>query len=386
MMQRTVRPVLGPLYLLAAALFTASQTSPAQGTPAQTPADHLFADGHYLRAEPLVNAALGQHPTDPHLLVAASALDWAFARQDGCISLAEKAVAVDDASAEAHAQLTNALGVKLMGSSAGMMEKLSLARRFKKEAERSLQLNPNNPDSLEDMAQFYWNAPGFAGGDKTRAQQYADHLFAINPARGAVLKASFVSEEKDPSRRFAATEALWHKAVAARPTSYEAHMGLGEAFFEEATRQVATGSDPNARFAQAEAEDKAALALSATRIPAYRSLAVLYATQHRWDELDGLLKRARTAVPDDLSPAYQAARVLLMQADAAQLSRAEQYLRTYLAQPAEGQEPTHADAHWRLAQALERQNRKPEAIHELQIALNLDPGFDAAKKDLRRLS
>lgn len=371
--------------LLALAFLGGSPEVLGQGAPLRTPADHLFADGHYLRAEPLVLAALKQTPNDPHTLVAASAIDWAFTRQDGSIALAEKAVALDGSSAEAHAQLTNALGVKLMSSSAGMLEKVSLARRFRKEAERSLQLNPNNPDSLEDMAQFYWNAPGFVGGDRSHAQQYADHLFEIDPARGAVLKSSFAAEEKDASRRLAATEAIWRKAVAARPGSYEAHIGLGNVLFDEGAQQAA-GGVRDARFAQAEAEAKAAVAISATRVAAYRSLAVLYATQHRWDALDGMLKRARTAVPDDLAPEYEAAQVLLAQGDDAQLARVEQYFRAYLAQPAEGQEPTLAAAHWRLAQALERQKRKPEAIRELQIALNLDPGFDPAKKDLKRLS
>ncbi|RPJ55307.1 MAG: tetratricopeptide repeat protein [Acidobacteria bacterium] len=42
-------------------------------------------------------------------------------------------------------------------------------------------------------------------------------------------------------------------------------------------------------------------------------------------------------------------------------------------------------AHWRLALTLEKLNRKPEAIHELQSALRLAPDFEEAKRDLKRL-
>jgi len=382
--------------LLATALAALALRAPAQTLPQASSnqpddrqADQLFAQAHYLRAETLVKAALRQNPTDPHTLVLASALEWAFYRQDTSIAYAEKAVLLADGSAETHTQLTNALGTRLMSSNAGTFEKISLARRFKKEAERALELNPNDSDALEDLAQYLWNAPGFVGGDKTHAQQLADHLFQIDPSRGAGLKASFLEPEKDPPHRFPAVEALWRKAIAARPTSYEAHTGLAEALIQAST--TAEPAVPDTHLNQAETEAKAALAIDPGRAAAYRQLAVITATERRWAELEALLKRARAAVPDDLAPAYHAARILLTRSDPnhpdpAQLLLAEQCLRAYLAQPAEGQEPRHSDAHWRLALVLERLNRKPEAIHELKAALSLDPTFEPAKRDLKRLT
>ena len=349
----------------------------------QTAADSLFAGGHYLRAEIAAKKDLQQDPNNVHYLVRASAVEWAFDRQDSSIALAQKAVILNGNSAEAQAQLTNALGAKLAISTVGMMEKVGLARRFKQASERALQLNPNNPDTLEDVAQFCWNAPGFAGGDRSKAHQYADRLFAVDPARGAALKSYFIAAEiKDVPRRLTATEGVWRVAAAARPASYEVHIGLAESLLAES----AAGYDPATHYAQAEAEAKSALALSVTRIPAYRTLAVIYASLHRWNDLDVLLKRSAAAVPDNLAPAYQAARILLTQGDPAQMPRAAEYLRIYIAQPTEGQEPTSAAAHWSLALVLEKQNRRPDAIHELQLAVSLDPAFDPARRELKRLS
>jgi len=384
-----------PALLLAAlSLRALAQTLPqaSSSTPDTHLADQLFAQAHYLRAETLVKAALRLNPTAPHTLVLASEIEWAFYHQDTSIAYAEKAVLEADGSAETHTQLTNALGTRLMNSNAGTFEKISLARRFKKEAERALQLNPNDSDALEDLAQYQWNAPGFVGGDKGHAQQLADHLFQVDPPRGASLKASFLEPEKDPTHRFPAVEALWRKAIAARPTSYEAHIGLAEALIQASTALEKTAPTvPDLHLAQAETEAKAALAIDPGRAAAYRQLAVIAATQHRWADLDALLKRARAAVPDDLAPAYHAARILFTQSDPShpdpvQLTFAEQCLRAYVAQPAEGQEPSHAAAHWRLALVLERLNRNPEAIHELKAALSLDPTFEPAKRDLKRMS
>ena len=346
----------------------------------QPPPETLFSKGHYLRAQPLILDYLQKHPSDANALIKASEIEWAFFHPDQSLALAEKAVAADDKNPRAHVQLTNALGVKLMSSNAGTFEKINAARRFRKEAEIALQLNPNDPDAYEDMAQYLWNAPSMVGGDKAQAQQLADRLFQLDPARGATLKAAFAADDKDKGRRQAAIEAIWKQAIAARPQDYDAHIGLSAACFE-------LGSDHQGGDYLRTSEDEArrALALDPTRIPAYRQLAILYASTQRWDQLDAILTRARAAVPDDLSPHYHAARIILVQNIDSQWTRAMQYLHAYLAQPAEGQEPTHAAAHWRLGLLLEKQGQKADAVREIQAAVSQDPTLVPAKKDLKRL-
>jgi tetratricopeptide (TPR) repeat protein len=347
-------------------------------TFAQRPAtpDTLIANAHYLRVLPNTQAALQKNPNDVQALIQQSVLDWAFFRFDDAIATAERAVALADKSPEAHTQLTNALGAKLVSSTAGTFEKMSLARRFRKEADLSLTLDPNSLDALEDSARFYWNAPSIVGGDRSHAQQLADRVSHLDPPRGAALKAGFLVDEKDKATQTAAIESLWKAAVAASPQSADAHAGLSAAYFEEGS----------SKYALAESEARRAIALAPSRITAYRQLAILYAATGSWDELENLLKQAQAAVPDNLSPGYQAAKIILTSNSAAQLAHAERYLRAYLAQPAEGEEPSHAAAHWHLGLILEREGRRSDAIQELKDAIREDSSLDGAKKDLKRLS
>ncbi len=343
-----------------------------------TNVDHLLAGGHYLRAEPLVRLEVQRNPNDAHALSNLSVVDWAFNRLDASISDAEKAVAAAPNSSEAHSKLADALGAKLVSSDAGMMARISLAHRFRKEIDRALELDPKDIDCLQDLAQFYWHAPGMVGGDKSKARETADRLFAISPSRGAAARADFANDEGDINRRGAAVQQIWQAAVAAAPNSYEANAFLAAA-------QLEVPSDA-AHLAAAESNAKRALAIDASRIEAYNSLAIVYARRGNWNELEALLKQARAAVPDDRGPGYRAAVAILNDNATSQWQRAEDLFREYLAQPAEGQAPSHARAHWRLGQVLERQGRKADAIRELQTAVSQDGSLDGAKKDLKRLS
>jgi len=99
--------------------------------------------------------------------------------------------------------------------------------------------------------------------------------------------------------------------------------------------------------------------------------------------LDAILAQAEKNVPDNLSPYYQAGRLLLN--PGSDLPRAENYFRKYLTQEPEPGAPQHAHAYWRLGLALEKQGRKPEAINALETAVRLKPDLAEAKKDLKRL-
>jgi len=188
---RTSRNVIGDLSITVIFLSTAVSQTPSPQQVLQQKADRLIAKGHYLRAAPLVQASLAKNSKDLSALVDESILQWAFFHQSAFLAAAQRAVSVDDNSAAAHAQLANALGQELANSTSSYITRLSAARQYRKEVDRTLQLDPNNTDAVQGLAQYQWHAPGIAGGDKEKAQQEVDILLRSDPERGYVLRAAF---------------------------------------------------------------------------------------------------------------------------------------------------------------------------------------------------
>lgn len=332
-------------------------------TPAwsqQSAADKMIAQGHYNRARPIVQATLEKHPQDISALVSLSTIQWAFGQLDDSTATAEKAVLAANESAAAHAQLLNALGAKLASSKSGTFEKLGLARRFHKEADRTLQLDPRNLYANEALARFYWYAPAMAGGSRTKSRQWMDRLVVLNAVRGYALKAELDATESDKAKMFPAVLADWTQAVRTNPGSYEAHVGLGECL-------LAVG-----KLKAAEEEAKKSIVLDPSRIDAYRLLTAVLVSTARWEQLDATLRTARSAVPDDLTTDFVVAQTILDLNIVSQLSRAEGHLRSYLKLPPEGLEPTIAMAHWKLGIVLEKEGRKNDSLKELEIAKSLE--------------
>ena len=105
--------------------------------------------------------------------------------------------------------------------------------------------------------------------------------------------------------------------------------------------------------------------------------------EQRWGELEAVLSTSERNVPDDLDPYFEAANALLE--SGVDLKRGEAYLRKYLAQEPEGEEPDVAHAHRLLGLILGKQGRIAEAITELEAAVQMNPRFRAARDDLNRV-
>ena len=108
-----------------------------------------------------------------------------------------------------------------------MIHQLGLARRFKKEAETTLTLDPNHVRALHTMIDFYMQAPGVVGSDKAKARAIADQLMKIDPAEGYRAQVTLARYDKQEGR----IEELLRKAVEARPASYDARMAFGNVTF-----------------------------------------------------------------------------------------------------------------------------------------------------------
>ena len=53
---------------------------------------------------------------------------------------------------------------------------MSMAKKTRKAFEKSVELDANNIDALEDLMEYYQDAPGFLGGSKKKAREIQERL------------------------------------------------------------------------------------------------------------------------------------------------------------------------------------------------------------------
>ena len=302
----------------------------AAAQAAQTEAEKLIEAGHWKRARTLVEARIKEAPDDPLANFLLSQIRNAFGDHESPLLLAEKAVALDGRTAKFHRQVAECLGV--MAQHANVVQQVLLARRFRKEIDAALALDARDAQALRDLMEFYLLAPEIIGGDKRKASETAGRLRSIDAVEGELALARLASYRKQAGE----AEAHLRRAAEAEPPSYKARVALAQ-FYLSATLPNLDGA------AKAAAS---AVALDGTRVEGYSILAEAHAARWEWNELDASLETASREVPDDLTPYYRAAeRLLSTGRDAA---RAWRYLRIYLAQLTEGNEPTAAEARAKL--------------------------------------
>ena len=277
-----------------------------------------------------MEARIREAPDDALANFLLSQVRNAFGDHDSPLPLAEKAVALDGRTAKFHRQVAECLGV--MAEHSNVVQQVFLARRFRKEIDAALALDPRDTQALRDRMEFYMLAPGIVGGDQKKASETAGRLRGIDAAEGLLAEARLASYQK----RAGEAEKLLRQAAEVQPASYKARIALAQFYAALAP----------ANWDGAATAANSALALDRTRVDAYSILAEAFAARAEWPELDGLLDAARREVPDDLTPYYRAAERLLL--TGRDTPRAQRYLRQYLSQPVEGNEPSATDARAKL--------------------------------------
>ena len=292
-----------------------------------TEPERLIEAGHWKRARAIVEVRIREAPDDPLANFLLSQIRNAFGDRNSPLALAEKASALDPKTAKYHRQIAECLGV--MAQHSGAFRQLLLARRFRREIDTALALDPRDTQALRDLTEFYLLAPGLLGGDLQKAGEVANRIGKIDATEGFLAQARIAEVSKQPGE----VEAWLRRAVEAGPSNYRTRMVLAEFYLAPA----------HANPAAAAAQAKAAIELDPGRSAAYSVLAQIYAASGDWGALTEVLAAAQRQVPDDPSPYYRAAERLAL--SGGDVTRAARYLRVYLAQDPEGNGPTTAEAH-----------------------------------------
>src|SRR5450432_978859 len=327
--------------------------APAVGTPAR-----LIDQGHYKQVRAIAERQNRDHPNDPETLWLMSIVKLMWGDHKTAVELAEKTVAADPKNPRYRLQLAQAVGDE--AQKASILRQPGLARRFKKELDTALALDPKNLEAMKLLIVYYFVAPGIMGGDKAAGRTMADQMMRIDPVEGYLAQVTVARYDKQESR----IEELLRKAVEAGPASYRAHANLASFCL-----------GPVKKYGEAEAHAREALRIDPGRAGAHGVLVMSLIAQDKWTELDAALAETDKDIPDDLSPYFRAGLSCL--AKPGELARAERYFRRYLTQEPEPNTASHSRARWRLGQTLEKENRQPEAIAELQASVKLDPDSPA---------
>ena len=299
----------------------------------QTDAEKLIDAGHWKKARAIVEARLARNPNDALGNFLLSQIRNAFGDYTTPLPLAEKAVALDSHVAKYHRQMAEVLGLE--AEHAGAIRLIFLARQFRSEIDTAVALDPHDIQAHRDLLEYYLVAPGIAGGDVQKALAVARKISELDAAEGLLAEARVASFRKQVNE----AGKLLRQASGLQPQNYRARVALARFY-------VAPESF-NPAMASSVAKDL--LKLDSGRVEPYAILAQVYAEQGEWNVLDSVLNEAARQEPDDLAPYYRAAETLL--AKRREPARAERYLRVYLEQEPEGNEPTVADARRKLAAA-----------------------------------
>ena len=331
-----------------------------------SPAERLIEAGHWKQARSIVEARLREAPADALSNFLLSQIRGAFGGRSTPLALAEKAVALDGRTAKYHRQLAEVLGVA--AQRAGAFRQLLLARRFRGEIDAALSSDRRDLQALRDLMEFYLLAPGLIGGDPRKAVEVASGMGEIDAVEGLLGRARIAEFHK----QVAAREALLRQAADIQPATYKVRIALAQFYLEAG----------HSSLSAAKAHASAARNLDPGRVDAYAVLAAVYADRGEWSELDSTLAVARREVPDDPVPHYRAAERLV--ASGRDPIRAERYLRLYLWQEPEGNQPSASEARWQLGLVLRAQGRAADALAEFKESVRLDPESKATQELRRR--
>jgi tetratricopeptide (TPR) repeat protein len=325
--------------------------------------------GHWKQIVRIASDRLRSNPRDAqaHCWLAKTRLS--YDDPEGAVVEAEKSVAIDGGSAAYHAQLGEAYA--MMADKSSPLKAALFVHKMNRELDAALAANPRQVDALLVRMMFCWKAPLLAGGNRQRALSIADNVVSFLPSWGYLAHARLLAGKGDD----ASLETYLKKAAQADPSMIRPRLWLAEFYCFQAESK---------RLDLAEREARLALTIDASAGQAYKVLAHVYASQKRWADLENALAQADSAAPEDLSPYHSAAEALI---DIGQdFNRAEAYLQKYFTQQPEGRQPTHAQAHWLLADLYKREGRRSDAVRELRAALRLQPDFARARQDLTQLS
>jgi tetratricopeptide (TPR) repeat protein len=175
---------------------------------------------------------------------------------------------------------------------------ISQASKARQYFERAVELNPHNIEALNDLLEYYMDAPGMLGGSYEKAKATATKIAAVDPAEGHYALATLLEKHKE--------------------------------------------------MAGAEEHLRRAIELAPHQVGRFIDLARLLAKQGRYQESDQSFARAEQLAPDSPKLMYERADVYIKSGRNLEIAR--DLLKRYLSATVTPDDPPKADARKLLRQ------------------------------------
>jgi putative CocE/NonD family hydrolase len=287
---------------------------------------------------PAVEAAAAAEPVagdDAAALLAQGRRELDEGEHDQAIATLERSVELSPDQSEMHHQLGRAYLDKLQNSS--IFKKLGLSKKVRKSYRRAIELDPDNLEARESLAQFYFNAPGVAGGSFDKGLEQVGEIESRDAHAAHRLMAGVYRDRDEPEK----AKERYRAAIALDPNDADAHYGLG----------------------------------------------VVHQGEKEWGEAVEALEASLRAATEERAlyrALYQLGRTGALSGES--LPRAKEAMEKYIAaEPDIEGLPSAAAAHWRLGMIYEHMQRPDLARREYETALELQPGMEQAREALESL-
>lgn len=215
-MRLTLRQtILRPLALL---VLASSLPAFAAGDTAE--ANLLLQQGKVDQASALLHQTLSERPADAWAHALLCRVYYAQDMADAAVGECEKAASNAPNDSDTQLWLGRAYGLK--ASHANPFAAFSYARKVAASFQRAVQLDPSNVHAMNDLGEYYVDAPGIVGGGLDKAQSLAAQMRPRFPAQSHRLSALIAEKRGDLG-----TAESEFKAAADTARTPEAYVDLG---------------------------------------------------------------------------------------------------------------------------------------------------------------
>jgi len=207
--------------------------------------ERLVKAGHADEAEAGLQSYLATngHDGQAHLLLCRAYYSEGVA--DGAVSECEAALQTLGNNSAAQDWMGRAYGIK--ADQSGPITGYKMAAKVKAAFERAVELDPRNPDAVNDAGEYYVGAPSMVGGGTDKAFALADKVVGQLPAVAHRIRGLAAEKNKD----YGTAEREFRDAVGTSSGKPDAWFDLGHYYYKRGQKMQAVDALQHAIAAHA---------------------------------------------------------------------------------------------------------------------------------------